>query len=420
MSLFELERNAAFDELLARLERSSNPTVRKRSAEILGSLEGEAGGAQYSRSKIIDSLVEAAITDEDKSVRAAAVDAIDQYGQPALEELIGELQDDDFDGGAAWKKAEMLAESLNDSVPELRMAAATGLGRLGETNAVPALVETLEDPDPRVRKQAARACGRLESVESVPHLSPLLRQDHHEVRVEAAYALANIGSDNALRELSSVVDAEDESLRRIVVDALSRLGSVEAVEILVGALQDDSDTVRRTAMFSLVQLLSEAPAEASHTVRQKMVGELERANASESVDPLIEILDESTETAQRRNAAWLLGRVADDTHTAPAREALIDTLSDDNEMTSKFAATSLTLLDDEDLEERLLEFVTDDTNDEGARARALFVLGKIGGKTARQELTAFTDRTENERLRKHGFSALSKLGGIGAPGDKFA
>ncbi|GAB7019342.1 HEAT repeat domain-containing protein [Halostagnicola bangensis] len=420
MTLFELERNAEFEKLVEHLEASSNPKVRSRTAEILGSLEPEEADSRFPRQDIVDALVTAANDDESQDVRASAIDALDQYGQEALEQLIGEIIGQKLEDVAEWKKAQALAQSLNDDRPELRMAAATGLGRIGEDNVVGPLVNQLNDPNASVRKRVARACGRIGAAESVPGLSQLLHEDQYDVRVEAAYALADIGTDNAIRELSSVTDAEDETLRRIAVDALGRLGSVEAVALLAGALRDDSETVRRTAMFSLVQLLSEAPADASHQVREKIVGELEQANASESVQPLVDILEQSTETAQRRNAAWLLGRVADTEHRSEAQDALIETLGDEDTMTSKFAATSLSMLDGNGLEKRLLDLVENGHIDVETRVKALFVLGKVGGDPSRKRLSGFVDRVENDRLRKRGFSALSKLGGVGAPTGDFA
>ncbi|RQG99150.1 HEAT repeat domain-containing protein [Natrarchaeobius oligotrophus] len=414
MTLFELERNADFDQLITILEESSNPDIRKRSAEILGSLESETGERNTPREEVIDVLVAAAKDDEDEGVRAGAIDALDQYGQDALEQFIGEISGHDIDDVAQWKKAEILAKGLNADLPELRMAAATGLGRIGEDNVVNALVDRLSDPDPRVRMRVSRALARIGSTECVPALARRLHEDQYDVRIEVAYALADIGTENALRELVDVANDDDEVLRRIAVDALGRLGSVEAVEILATALSDDSDVVRRTAMFSLVQLLSQAPSGASHQVREKIVGELEEANEREAVQPLIEILDRSTETAQRRNAAWLLGRIADEEYVRDAQDALIETLGDDDEMTSKFAATSLALLAGDGLEQRLLELVESD-RDEEMRVKALFVLGKIGGDRSRKKLSSFVERTDSDRLRKRGFSALSKLGGVGMP-----
>ncbi len=420
MVLFEHERNTDFEALIRYLEESPNPDLRRRAAEILGSLQAETGGTNYPREDVIDVLVEVGQEDDSEEVRAGVIDALDQYGQQALEQYIGEISGTNIDDVAEWKKAQILAEGLDAEMPELRMAAASGLGRLGSDNVASKLVGAIEDSDPRVRKRAARALGRIGVPEAVPALSKSLHQDRYNVRIEVAYALADIGSDNALRELINVADDDDEIVRRIAVDALGRLGSVDAVEALATALSDNSESVRRTAMFSLVQLLSEAPASASHQVREKIVDELAEANEREAIQPLIKILDQSSETAQRRNAAWLLGRLPVDQYRSYAQEALIETLGDDDEMTSKFAATSLALLDGGNLERRLLDLIEDENRDEGMRSKALYVIGKIGTDQSRNRIERFVDRTESDQLRKRGFSALSKLGGMGTAGGDFA
>ncbi len=416
MSLFKLEQTADFEQLLDILKKSENPQIRKRAAEILGSIESETGGTGSDRGEVIGALVDTAIDDEDEAVRAGAIDALDMYGQTALEQLIGELSGEEINDVAEWKKAKILARGLSADTPELRMAAASGLGRIGEDNILGSLLDRVEDPDSRVRKRIARALGRIGSPDAVPALAERLHEDRYDVRIEVAYALADIGTDSALRTLVDLTEEEDEVLRRISVDALGNLGSVDVVEVLAEALSDDSESVRRTAMFSLVQLLSEAPSDESHDVREKIVGELGAAKEEDAVGPLIDILNQSDETAQRRNAAWLLGRIATDTFRTDAQEVLIETLADEDQMTAKFAATSLTLLEDDELEGRLLTVIENRDLDEEMRGQALFVLGKVGGEESRRRLERFVDSTESEQLRKRGFSALSKLGGMGAPG----
>jgi HEAT repeat protein len=46
-----------------------------------------------------------------------------------------------------------------------------------------------------------------------------------------------------------------------------------------------------------------------------------------------------------------------------------------------------------------------------ARAKAVFVLGKVGGERARERLSRLVDRADDDNVRKQAFSALSKLGG---------
>jgi HEAT repeat protein len=417
MSLFQLERDGDSDELLAVLAESDDPAIRARAAEILG---GFAESDTVSDEKrVVETLVETVDTDPSQRVRATAIDALDKHGQPALEALIAQLSGRDLGSGADWIAARAFAETLDAEQAELRMASATGLGRVGDPSATAPLVERLKDRDSRVRTRAATACGRIGDPRAVPKLEARLAEDDDPaVRRAAVDALGEIGTDPALRALLSFTDDRNESVRRVAVDALGKFGRLEPVDNLVEALDDNHEMVRRTAIFSLVELLSNAPLDRSHDIREATADRLESATAEEVVPPLAEVLTESTGVSQRRNAAWLLGRVTDPDHREPATAALIETLGADDGMTAKFAATSLTRLDGPGLEDGLLELLADENASTDAKSKALFVLGKIGGDTSRSELEQFIDRTDDETLRERAFSALSKLGGMNMEGQR--
>ncbi|WP_299234968.1 HEAT repeat domain-containing protein [Natronomonas sp.] len=442
MSLYELERQRDVDELVETLRRSDNPSIRRRAAEIIGGLfesddvdesellldsatENELGmrvdpedgsGDERGGESVVDVLVSVVAGDDSEAVRAAAVDALDQHSRDALERVVNELSENDLDTAADWVAAQTFEEVLDDEKPELRMAAATGLGRVGDPGVTASLVERLGDPDPRVRSRCARACGRIGDPRAVEPLEARLREDANaETRRAAAAALGEIGTEAALSVLLDADDDPEASVRRVIADSLGEFGSVKPVETLVEYLEDEYEAIRRTAMFSMVEILSNAPAQRSHDVREATADRLESAMADEVVPPLSEILTKSSGTPQRRNAAWLLGRVVGTDHRDTARDALIDALDAEDAMTAQFAATSLTRLDDPDLETELLALVRNERGEapETARAKALFILGKVGGDETREELGEFVDRTESDTLREQAFSALSKLGGIG-------
>ena len=436
MSLYQLERERDVAELVETLQRSDDPAIRRRAAEVIGGLFenedvddselriadestdelglGLPDGEGSDRETVIDVLVRTVKDDDSQDVRAAAIDALDQHSQQSLERVIDELSEEDLRSAADWVAAKAFARVLDDDQPELRMAAATGLGRVGDPSVTAALVKRLSDPDSRVRERSAVACGRIGDPRAVGELRSRLGGDPNiDVRAAAAEALGEIGTESALSVLSAAAADDSESVRRVIADALGKFGSVEPVDVLVGYLEDDSETVRRTAIFSVVEILSNAPAQKSHDVRQTAADRLGSATADEVIPPLAEILSESSGAPQRRNAAWLLGRVAGTEYGSTAREALLDALGDDDGMTAQFAATSLAELEGPELESDLLELVRDGEADSEARSKALFVLGKIGGDAARSELGEFVDRTDDDSLREGAFSALSKLGGIG-------
>jgi HEAT repeat protein len=406
MSLFEYERTEDAQKLIGALRRAESAEIRRRAAEILGRM-----AEHDDRHDIVNALVSAA-DEEEGQVAAAAVDALDQQGQDAVERLLVRMADVDVDADAAdWVKAEAFMGALEAGVPELRMAAANALGELGESDAVPGLVDRFEDPDPRVRARAARACGDIGDPRATGPLAGLLSDPSADVRREAAEALGGIGNRQALEALLDLYDDADERVRRIAVGAFGQFDNDRPVDPLVRALGDASPAVRRTAVYSLVQLLSNVPTEQSHRIRETVVERLSETDDATVVAPLVEILDAGTQPAQRRNTAWLLGRVMDDPRNREAIDALVEALRDGEGMTRQFAATSLAEVGGRYAERELLAVAENDGADSDVRGQAVFTLGKIGDADTAERLQRLLDDTDDETVRQKAFSALSKLGG---------
>ena len=399
MSLYRHARNGDAERLRDALG-SDSAAVRRRAADFLGEVAAADDQAT------IDGLLRAATSDDDPEVRGAAVDALDEVGEAALEQLLEELTGGGGDE-AEWVTARKFARALRADQPELRMAAANALGRLDDASGVQPLVDALDDPDPRVRLRAGQACGTFADPRAVPGLRERLTADDDlRVRRAAANALGAVGTDKALAPLLDLLDDPDESLRRIAAGALGKASNPEPVEPLARALGDESPVVRNAAVYSVIELLSNVPTRQSHAVRDQVVSELRAADDATVVEPLVEILADGRQARQRRNAAWILGRVAEP-DAELAVEALADALADDDPQTAQFAATSLKSLGGPVVEDRLTETLRPE-HPEDARAKAVFVLGQIGGRETLNRLEAYAD-DDSQAVRKRVFSAVSKL-----------
>jgi HEAT repeat protein len=406
MSLYEHEREGNAQELIGALRRSENARVRRRAAEMLGGFDDHDD-----RDDVVNALVQAA-DEEDGQVAAEAIDALNQLGQDALEKLLTSMADVDIDDGAAdWVKAKAFVRALSADIPELRMAAANALGELEAEDAVPQLTAVFDDGDPRVRARAARATGVIGDPRATDPLTGLLGDPKAGVRLEAAEALGRIGNRQALQALLDLYDDSDERVRRIAVSGFGEFDNDRPVEALIEALGDDASAVRRTAVYSLIQLLSNVPTEKSHQIRETVVDRLSETDDATVVEPLVDILSESTQAAQVRNTAWLLGRVMDDQQNHDAIDALVDVLQEGDQMAQQFAATSLAEIGGSHVERTLLAVAEDEGADSTARGHAVFTLGKVGDEETGRRIESLLDDTEDEQVRQKAFSALSKLGG---------
>ena len=234
MSLYQLERDGDVQEIIRVLRESDNPEIRKRAADMLG------GFADHDdRRDAVSALVRAAETEDEDAVTAAAIDSLEDLGGDAIEQLIASMAGIDFEEGADWVKAKAFTRALGSDVPELRMAAANGLGQFGESDALSSLVETFADDDRRVRARAARAAGSIGDPRACTDLEDLLEDRSPAVRREAAEALGQIGNRQALQALLEMYDDSDERVRRIAVGAFGNFDNGQPVEPLVDALDDD-------------------------------------------------------------------------------------------------------------------------------------------------------------------------------------
>lgn len=407
MSVFEAERTANVDKLVELLQTSESVEVRRHVADTLGEIDDPAG-------TVIDCLIGAALEDPEASVRAVAVDALDEIGAEATEQFLVEMAGLDVDPAAAtWSRVEAFADTLDAERPEIRMAAASALGRSGDPDGVPPLLDRLGDPDPRVRARIVRACGRLADQRCATPLSDLADDDQAVVRHEVAEALGSLDGDEPRTTLQSLATDSSVSVRRAAVSSLGSFETEKALETLVEALSDPVDTVRRAAVYSVISLLSNAPAERSDALRNAVVDRLSSVADGEILIPLIEILRESQSAQQRRNTAWLLGRITDESQAGAAVTALVEALEDDDAIVSQFAATGLTHIGGSVVADALIGLLDDDTASTRAKAMAAFALGDVGGDRAEERLDTLIQESDDEEVRRRAFAALSNLEGRG-------
>ncbi len=402
MSLYHLARDGDVEGMQELLLESDSPAVRARAAKLLGQTV-ETGDTES-----IETLVSASVTDDNEDVRAAAVEGLDEIGSEAVEQLLVKITGSKVREGADWATAKKFANALSSDVPELRMAAASALGQLGEPSAIPTLANALDDENPNVRVRSCAALAQIGHPKSVPAIINRLSDPNGAVRREAAVALASLGTDQGLAALFDMLDDPNTAIRRIAAASLGEAGTVRAVQPLADALNDESSAVRSAAVFSIIELLSNAPTQQSHQIRDTVVSELKNSDSA-TVEPLVEILKDSSQRRQRRNAAWFLGRVVDEADPDIV-EVLIDALESDDNSTAQFAATSLSEIGGELVEDELLEFVSDTTNAAEARAKAVYVLGQVGGQRSADKIQQLTEDDEKQ-VRKRAFAAVSKFRG---------
>lgn len=140
-----------------------------------------------------------------------------------------------------------------DEKPEMRAAAATALGRIGDAVAAPSLSEALNDPVPDVRYAASLALGRMPIAGAATRLSRALRSDPSWwVRYAAVLALGRTRKSFAVDALSECLRVEPKwQIRMLAVRSLQDVGGPRAAETIGVALNDKDSGVRTAAAIAL-------------------------------------------------------------------------------------------------------------------------------------------------------------------------
>jgi len=264
----------------------------------------------YTRSEqAVEPLIEA-FRDPAVEVRRAAGSALGEIGEPAIAPLARVLRESSaelrLEAVMALRRIEpnqaaetLLVAALSDEDPNVRWVAGLTLGERGNQKAVGVLVEILRQGQEYDQSRAARFLGRMRAMEAVDALVGALNEDVWSVRIAARDALVEIG-DAAVEPLLSAAKEGSGRVRMKAASALGRLGSERAVGVLLAALRDRDWMVCDEAAVALAGIRSE-----------------------KAVGPLIAALkDPNGET--RQAAAWVLGEM----ESAPAVDALSALLAD--------------------------------------------------------------------------------------------
>ena len=162
------------------------------------------------------------------------------------------------DKGLSLASSELIA-ALHDPSPRVRRQAASALGRLGDTAAVPELLHQLELHPDLVEEETVHALGELGDVSAIPELVKLLKSPRPLLRRASARAISIITgaseSDLAINELViAAEDTTDPDLRRAALQALRYLEAPDISTTVSHALLDKHPSVRVAAAEASAEL----------------------------------------------------------------------------------------------------------------------------------------------------------------------
>lgn len=282
--------------LVAALSLSALLSRRASTAELFSSLDALAGQ----------------LKNGDSVQRREAVDKLDAYGADDARPL--------------------LLRALGDSDTDVRVHAATAIGRHHVAEATAGLTAALGDSDSRLRTSAAEALGLVlegpaagnppaTTLRAVDALERALGDGEHEVREAAVGALGRLPATMGRRAavaLTGRLDDEAAGVRQRAAEVLGRMGETRATVPLLARLGDPTREVRAAALEALA-LLGDPHAvpamvrmlrDPADDVRATAVTALGRLRAATAIGPLDETMLHGQPDALRVRAAYALGQIA--------------------------------------------------------------------------------------------------------------
>ena len=309
-------------------------------------------------------IIDKTFLDKDKpwNVRTMAAKVLGKLGDPqAIDALIQGLLDED---------------------EYVREMSSYALGRIGDSQAIEPLIYALRDRQWAVRESAAYALGEIGGAQAIDALISALKGDNRNVLRRSSYALGRIGDPRAVQALAKALQNDDRLVREMAADALGKIGNVQTVGVLANALGDKFRDVRKTAAFAL--------------------GELGDQTAIDALRKRLQ--DKNEDFWVRKTAAFALGKIGD----PQAVEALIHVLKDKVWRVRNEAVKALGKIGNPQAVDVLIEALDDEVRE--VLIGAAYALGKIGSPRAIDALIdALND--EDSWVRRRAVDALDKIGG---------
>jgi ATP-dependent Clp protease ATP-binding subunit ClpC len=205
--------------------------------------------------------------EDDKEARARDIlDTIEEADDP---DTYRSLRDQLY--GLGSEVVPLLREELDSWHYRRRMAAATNLGRLRDSQSVPKLVELLGDPQADVREMALFALGIVGDQSIVDAVRKALDDYDADVRYRALIALHDLGYPDLEDVLVSRLEEDDAyGVREQALSLLEEEGSPESVPAILQSLLESDKDMQRMAEEALDRLAPEMEEEDHQRIRQEL------------------------------------------------------------------------------------------------------------------------------------------------------
>ena len=218
------------------------------------------------------------------------------------------------DTGADTGVVNALIARLDDENADVRRAAASSLGKLKDSRAIPGLIGALKDRDAKVRATAAEALAEFEDARAIAPLADLLNDQSTEVKQSALEALSHFEDNLPSAPIIRLLNDPDADVRQNAAHLTGKLRDRSATGALAKLVGDPSANVRQAAIEAIGELgdpaaavaLVPALSDADANVREQALSALENLKAPIAEATLISLMRDRDPNV-REKAAELAG-----------------------------------------------------------------------------------------------------------------
>ncbi len=377
-------------------------------ALVLGWLEGEA--------------VERALVRllGQSTARKEVVEALVRYGERVTKLLVEQLQSEDIE---TCKAAVIALGRIGDSeaVPalvealtgndELAVVAAGTLGKIGDRRAFEGLLALLGNQDAAVRRAAVAAINSLGHPEMATRAAQLLIDANPQVRESAVKIAGYFGYPECADLLIERCFDEAENVRRAAIEHLPYLEDERVVSTLINAIENGTSQVRAAAASALAQIdgvaakpyLLAAVNDSDSWVRYFAIRSIGQHKYSESLEALTQKAQTDTASHVRIAAVDSLGKL----HEPRAIAVLAAFIESTDLDLARASLKSLGQIHHQDALPPLRKALR--LPDAPRRVEALYALGSRGGEEAIQTIQWTAAADTDATVAQAAIEALARL-----------
>ncbi len=268
-TLQEFEHPSTYEEKIDRL------IAQLRSAETVDEREAAATALGDMDKRVLPSLL-ALLHDRQGEVR--------QYATLAISGLSAHRDAAWFVRAYREQVQGPLIQALADQESNVRAAAAQALGQWGDERAMEPLLAVIQDRDVEVRREVVATLRYPKDERALePLLHAFLTDDDMQVRAYAAEGLGRHLEDNrAVNTLIQTLQDEQSDRRQQAAELLCWLKDERATDALIQALQDNDPEVREWSIEALWQIRlgnwDDLSAEAIEKMRKPLIQAMQDEN----------------------------------------------------------------------------------------------------------------------------------------------